>query len=186
MNKMLMALLGSGAALMVAASPASAGGWAMSSLDELPAPIVGEHLEVGLTIRQHGVRPVNIEDVAIEVTNPSGAVERFSAAQQGATGHYVSSIVFREAGSASWLIRQGGFGDQPLGPIEVAPSAAAAAASDGATTNGSVRGTATSAGYRWPAALRIGLPILAIGLGTLALVDVTRSTRRRRPTGLAG
>ncbi|HEX6658133.1 MAG TPA: hypothetical protein VF065_08625, partial [Ilumatobacter sp.] len=79
-------------------STASAGGWAVSTLDEVPAPAPGEAVTVGFTIRQHGVAPVNIDDVGVEVTGPSGDIEVFPATQEGAVGHYVADVVFGEVG----------------------------------------------------------------------------------------
>ncbi|MEO8162945.1 MAG: hypothetical protein ABI590_04110, partial [Ilumatobacteraceae bacterium] len=50
-------------------SLATAGGWAVSTLDEVPVPIAGEPIDVGFTIRQHGITPVDIsENVGITIT----------------------------------------------------------------------------------------------------------------------
>ena len=43
-------------------------------------PVAGQETEVGFTIRQHGVTPVDLEDVAVAITGPSGAIAVFDAA----------------------------------------------------------------------------------------------------------
>ena len=138
--------------IVVSASAASAGGWAMSSLDPMSAPVVGQETEVGFTIRQHGVTPVNPDDqgsepVAVAVRSASGDEAVFPARQQGPTGHYVADVIFPEAGQAHWEIRQGWFGPQDLGAIGVA------AARSGVGGSGAPD-TGTIAGYRWPLAAR--------------------------------
>jgi hypothetical protein len=146
-------------------STASAGGWAVSTLDEVPAPAPGETVTVGFTIRQHGVTPVNVDDVGVAVTGPSGAVEHFAARQEGAVGHYVADVVFGESGTHTWAIRQGWFGDHDLGTIET--SAGENAASGGGGTSSTTD------------LLRFGMPTLAVALAGYAVSDTIRSRRRR-------
>jgi len=101
-------------------STASAGGWAVSTLDEIPVPTVGEPIDVGFTIRQHGITPVDLtENVGITVTLVGGAARYFPAAGDGTVGHYVARVEFPSAGQYQWSIRQGGFGEQDLGRIDV-------------------------------------------------------------------
>lgn len=146
-------------------SEASAGGWAVSTLDEAPAPAPGETVSVGFTIRQHGVTPVNVDDVGVAVTGPSGAVEHFAARQEGAVGHYVADVVFGEAGVHTWAIRQGWFGDHELGTIATSTATGGA---DG------LSGTPWSTQF-----LRFGMPTLAVVLAGYAATDAVRSRRRR-------
>src|SRR5918995_1922435 len=122
----LLVVLGSAmAGLLLSASAASTGGWAMSSLDPMSVPVAGEEVVVGFTIRQHGVTAVNpdedaSEPVAVAVRSASGDETVFPARQQGPSGHYVAAVTFPEAGQATWEIRQGWFGPQELGVIDVA------------------------------------------------------------------
>ncbi|MGH9134271.1 MAG: hypothetical protein ACRDZZ_10075 [Ilumatobacteraceae bacterium] len=146
------------------------GGWAVSTLDEVPSPTPGATVTVGFTIRQHGVTPVNVEDVAVEITAPSGAVELFPARQQGPTGHYVADVVFGEVGVHSWSIKQGWFADQELGVIDT--SANSAAASSGAGSTGGDGSSSTRF-------LRFGMPTVALALAGYAAADAIRSRRRR-------
>ena len=171
--KRLLRVLVSSAILaipFVTGSIAAAGGWAVSTLDEVPAPEPGETVTVGFTIRQHGVTPVNIDDpgvaVGVEVTGPSGDVEFFPAAQEGAVGHYVADVVFAEVGVHSWAIRQGWFADHDLGTIDTSTAGGGGAAS----------GTGTSLPMQF---LRFGMPTLALALGGYAATDAVRSRRRR-------
>lgn len=143
-------------------SAASAGGWAISTLDELPNPIAGETIEVGFTIRQHGVTPVDIsEGVGVRITMADGTTTYFAAASDGIVGHYMARVEFPTAGLYSWSIRQGGFAEQDLGQIDV-----------GAPTK--IVNTGNSPG---------SLRYIALGgamlFGLVALTDVVITRRRR-------
>jgi hypothetical protein len=152
MKARLFVVVGSALAGMVmSASAASAGGWAMSSLDPMSVPVTGQETEVGSTIRQHGVTPVNPDDegrepVAVAVRSASGDEAVFPARQQGPTGHYDAEVIFPEAGQAHWEIRQGWFGPQDLGAIDVAEARSGVGGAGAADTDG------TMADYRWPLA----------------------------------
>ena len=167
--KRLLRLLVSSAIIAVpfaVGSTAAAGGWAVSTLDEVPAAAPGETVTVGFTIRQHGVTPVNIDDVGVEVTSPSGDIEVFPATQEGAVGHYVADVVFGEVGVHSWAIRQGWFADHELGTIDTSTVAGGAGGGDG---------TSRSTQF-----LRFGMPALALALGAYAALDAFGSRRRHR------
>ena len=136
-----------------------------STLDEVPSPAPGETAAVGFTIRQHGVTPVNVDDVGVEVAGPSGDVELFPARQEGTVGHYVADVVFGEVGVHTWAIRQGWFGDHELGTIDTSTAAGAADGSGGTSWSTQV--------------LRFGMPTLAVVLAGFAAADAVRSRRRR-------
>ena len=174
MRRALMVGLGAVlAVLIVAAAPAAAGGWAVSSVDELPSPRAGEPVDVGFTIRQHGVSPLNVDgDVGIELTDPAGRAAFFPAKQAGAVGHYMARVVFPVDGEFRWAVRQDWFGEQDLGTIEVGGS-------------GGVPARATSGGYQWPGVARVGLLVLAGLLVLLAVTDIAAARRQRRRRGLA-
>lgn len=149
----------------VSAGAVSAGGWAVTTLDAAPAARAGETEQVGFVIRQHGVTPVHVTaDVGIEVRSASGRVDYFAASASGAVGHYVADVVFREAGAATWVVRQGWFAPQELGVIAVVDGPGAATIVSEPT---------------WPAVVRIGLPILAFAAAAVAVGDAVRSRRRR-------
>ncbi len=169
--KRLLRVLVSSAILaipFVTGSTAAAGGWAVSTLDGVPAPSAGETVTVGFTIRQHGVTPVNVDDVGVTVTGPSGDVEFFPARQEGTVGHYVADVVFGEVGVSTWVIHQGWFGDHDLGAIDTSGAGAGAGGSGGGDTSMSTQ------------FLRFGMPTLALALGGYAAFDAIGSRRRRR------
>ena len=98
----LLAGLGLSVVLLVVVAPAAwAGGWAVSTLDPMSAPVAGVPTDIGFTIRQHGVTPVDLDDVAIVVTAPSGETTVFPAKGDGVEGHYVASVTFEE-GQSTW------------------------------------------------------------------------------------
>ena len=143
-------------------SLASAGGWAVSTLDEVPVPIAGEPIDVGFTIRQHGVTPVDMaEDVGITITLVGGAAQYFPAAGDGTVGHYVARVQFPTVGLYQWIVRQGWFGEQDLGQIEVGePAKAVSSESSSGTLQYVALGGATL-------------------FGLVALIDAVMARRRR-------
>lgn len=168
MRKLLVGL-GLVVALLAILSPSAlAGGWAVSTLDPMDPPVAGQETEVGFMIRQHGVTPVDLEDVAVAITGTSGVIAVFDARQDGTTGHYVATVVF-EAGPSTWEIRQGWFAAQSLGVIDVGASASL-------DTPVAVE---SSSSYRWPSPARALLPVAAIVLAGVAIADAVSSRRRK-------
>lgn len=180
-------------AVLAAAAPAAAGGWAVATLDPLSVPAAGEPMPVGFTIRRHGVRPADAHasgpvtgtHAAVGITvRPSGDEEMpsgtfFPAEQVGPTGHYVAEVVFPEAGRFTWAVHKGWFGTQELGTIGVGVANAAAtadAAAPEAPTSGSE--------YRWPLAARLLLPVVVAGCVSLVAFDAWG--RRGTPKVVAG
>ena len=131
MHRRHLALLGTLAAfalLLLSAPAALAGGWAVTTLDELPATLnAGQTYDVGYTIRQHGVTPLVTHESAIEILDTrSGAVTRFPGTARGAQGHYVAQVIFPSAGEWQWSADQRPFEPQSLGAITIAAAAASA------------------------------------------------------------
>ncbi|MDQ3739220.1 MAG: hypothetical protein M3337_08645 [Actinomycetota bacterium] len=144
------------------------GGWAVSTLDPLPTLEPGETADIGFTVRQHGVTPVDVSESGnVGIAFRIGKTEFFAAEPQGAVGHYVARVVVPKAGTYQWEVRQGFFAPHPLGTIELS-TAEPAAAPPAADASGD--GTWLDV-VRW---LSIGL---ALGLGLLVAVDVLRSRR---------
>ena len=147
------------------ASDASAGGWAVASIDAVPTPRAGTTEMVGFTILQHGVTPVDLladpavdpdTAVGIELADADGSIEFFPAVPDGGDGHYVAEVVFDDAGDHEWSIRMGWFGSQALGTVTVT---GAGSSSDGSS---------------WPT-VRIALTVLAAILVAGAMVDLRSS-----------
>ena len=166
-GRALIGLLVAAGLVLGFGTAASAGGWAVTTLDEVPAATSGEAVAVGFTILQHGVTPVDLDEgVGIEITGADGTVQVFPAINDR-PGHYVASVVFPGAGNYRWAVQQGWFGEQELGSLTVGgPSS-------------------TTTGYRFPTAVRYGLPVLAAALAGLAIANVLARVRRRRRTVMA-
>ena len=140
---------------------ATAGGWAVASLDSVPVAEPGQTVAVGFTILQHGVTPVALdEDVGIELSLDDGTSDYFPATADGEVGHYVAEVRFPEAaGEYDWSVRMGWFGPYELGSIEV--------------TAGGPEGASIWSAGRWV------LVATAVGLGAIAVSPLL--ARRPRP-----
>ncbi|MGD9703892.1 MAG: hypothetical protein AB7Q42_10400 [Acidimicrobiia bacterium] len=161
-GRVLVGVLAAAGLVLGFGSAASAGGWAVTTLDAVPTPVPGEALEVGFTIRQHGVTPVDLdEDVAIEITAADGTVQVFPATHD-ATGHYIASVTFPAAGDYTWTVHQGWFGEQELGALSIDVPAA------------------TATDHRFPVGVRYGLIAMAAVFASLAIADGLSHLRRRR------
>jgi cytochrome c551/c552 len=71
------------------------------------------------TIRQHGYKPVNVTDTAIEIIAPDGTRTRFPGRRVARQGRYAAQVVFPTPGTWRWRVIQGWFGPQGLGKIIV-------------------------------------------------------------------
>ena len=111
------------------ATPALAGGWAVTTFDDMPGQFVsGKEYALGYTIRQHGATPVNVSKTEIVAASVSGRTLSFPGRSDGAVGHYVATVFFPAGGTYTWHVTQGDFAPQDLGRITIL--AAAGAASD--------------------------------------------------------
>ncbi len=125
----LLSLAVAALALLAWAGQAAGGGFSTTTLDPLTAsPRAGETLEVGYTIKQHGVTPVRVDGTGIAIVGPDGERTVFPGRPQGPVGHHVADVRFPAAGAWSWEQVQGGVTAQDLGRVEVAPATGAAAA----------------------------------------------------------
>jgi hypothetical protein len=158
----------------VSASSASAGGWAVASLDALPNAAAGQSVDVGFTVLQHGQTPAVLDsDVGIELVLAEGTMQFFPAVADGVPGHYVATVTFPgTAGNYEWHARMGWFGSYELGTIDVAAS----------TTSSAGSGSGSGGGSAWRDLRWITLAG-SILLGGVAIVDlvVTRQRRRTAP-----
>jgi mono/diheme cytochrome c family protein len=107
------------------AIPAFAGGWAVITLDELPAGVVaGEPLTVGFTVLQHGRTPMDGLDPTITATLPKSESLVVHAKPEGETGHYTATLTFPTAGNWNWSIQAFSM-EQTMPALSVAASLAA-------------------------------------------------------------
>jgi len=158
--KKLIAAIGVFVVALVAGPALSyAGGWVVVSLDAAPVFRAGEPVDVGFTVLRHGVTPETSDDLAIVLTDSTGAEHRFAAEPQGAVGHHVAAIDVPAAGGYTWRI-SGERVEFDLGGLEVTRPGS------GGTT------------WTWDFAQWGGL-VLAVAMGGLAGRDVIRDRRRR-------
>ena len=115
--------------LVALAAPAGAGGWAVTTLDAVPDRFeAGTAYDIGYTIRQHGVTPVDLKNTGIQITSDGGADSFiYWGHRDGPIGHYSVQVTFPAAGAWRWEAVQDWFGSQPLGKLEVAAPGAARA-----------------------------------------------------------
>lgn len=120
-NRRVIAIVISAVLWWLTTMPALAGGWTVVTVDELPQQLrAGESTTLGFTVRQHGVDPINLENVVL--TAQQGKIgERltFMAQQEGAKGHYVVEVLLPSAGAWNWEIQPDWFPAVQLEPITV-------------------------------------------------------------------
>lgn len=110
------------------AAPAKAGGWVVITLDELPADIhVGETLNLGLMVRQHGQRPIDtVSPAALATNQQTGETVRIEAEKGDGAGHFTLAVVFPTQGAWNVRITAEPFGQTlQLAPITVLPAVTA-------------------------------------------------------------
>lgn len=127
--------------LAVCTSAAVAGGWAVVTLDDLPAQVTtGQALTLGFTVRQHGktlrddLQP--LLHFARADVNESFTV---TAKRQGASGHYSADVSFPSAGQWNWRvdIEQFGMLTQDMPALSVSAAAAPASTASSSAAAGS-------------------------------------------------
>jgi cytochrome c oxidase subunit 2 len=171
------------AALMVT-MPALAGGWAVVTLDQLPARVIaGQPLTIGFTVRQHGrtLRNDLAPIVRLDRTDAQGSLA-VTATREGDAGHYAATLTLPNAGMWNWRVDVEAFGmlSQPFPPLTVldsAPSVHASASSSLPLAVG-ILGMAGAAGalfvslrtrVRWVIALvLVGVVIGGVGFASAA------------------
>ncbi len=161
------------------AAPAFGGGWAVTTLDAVPDRFKGGHAyDIGYTIRQHGVTPVDLARTGIRITSddPVRSIT-FDGRKDGPVGHYVVQVTFPAAGAWRWEALQDWFGPQPLGAVQVVASSGAPAAGVPAAD---VR-TVPAPGETAPNALLIAALLMALaGAAVLVGGGIASATTRVR------
>ena len=151
-------------ALLALPAWALAGGWALTSFDDLPSDLeAGASYDLTYTVLQHGVNPVDVGQSEVRVIDGSGNVTTFVATRLPERGRYQVTVTFPQSGLWTWEVTQGDFGTHPMGPITVSPGVAAVV-------------TASPLAWLLPVALAI-----TIGLVGLQIVNLSRQRRRPQP-----
>jgi hypothetical protein len=142
-----------------------AGGWALTSFDELPTEFeAGATYDLTYTVLQHGVNPVDVGSSEVRVTGADGRVATFAATRMPERGRYQVTVTFPDSGMWTWEVTQGEFGTHPLGPISVSASAAPVSAQ------------ASALAWLLPLALA-----LTIGLVAVQVAGLMRQRRTVQP-----
>jgi len=124
MRRLTLVLAVFALALGALATPALAGGWAVTTFDDMPGQIVsGKEYTLGYTIRQHGATPINVSKTEILAIAVSGRTLSFPGKSEGAVGHYVATVFFPAGGTYTWQVTQGDFAPQDLGKITILAAA---------------------------------------------------------------
>ena len=177
----MVRILALAAALTLAlAAPALGGGWAVTTLDNVPDRFdPGQTYAIGYTIRQHGVTPVSVDRTEIRITHgESGKRLAFAGTPQGAVGHYVAQVTFPAAGSWSWDVTQGPFAPQDLGTLAVGTTAAGAPASADAAPVVPAPVSATTAASGGPNGLLLSGLLIALAGAAVLFGGQLASARR--------
>lgn len=105
--------------------PVYAGGWAVVTLDELPAQVVaGQPLKIGFIVRQHGRTPAQGLMPVVTAQRVGGTqLLQVNAQPEGSTGHYVATLNFPAEGTWEWSIDAFGGVSQPMPRLNVLQTA---------------------------------------------------------------
>lgn len=190
MNKIFRSLAIALMLLLMTAITATAGGWAVITLDELPGQIVaGQSFTIGFTVRQHG-RTLRDDLAPILRFDRSDAKDslNFTAKREGDSGHYVASVTLPGDGQWSWKvdIEQFGMVTQDMSPLTVVtaapPNAPAAVSVPAAVPESAPESALASATTTVPvvpvtntAPLVAGVAGVIVALGALAFWLRTRA-----------
>ncbi len=124
MRRLTLVLAVLALALGALATPALAGGWAVTTFDDIPGDFVsGKEYALGYTIRQHGATPINVDKTEILAVAVSGRTLSFPGKSEGAVGHYVATVFFPAGGTYTWQVTQGAFAPQDLGKMTILAAA---------------------------------------------------------------
>lgn len=103
-------------AVFLLASPALAGGWSVTTLDELPEVIVvDEPITIGFVVRQHGVRIVEGLEPLVTAVHVDSRTRFELTASEDTPGHYSAELLFPDDGVWEWSI-------SAFGPVQPMPS----------------------------------------------------------------
>jgi hypothetical protein len=151
---------------------ASAGGWAITTFDELPAGFeAGSTYHLTYTVLQHGKTPLEGLDTGVVLRNTdNGAEIRFDGAPTGLPGQYQVEITTPDGGSWEWWVVQGDFAPHELGPLPLSAPAATVPAPQASLQTA---GPADSL-------LRVLLPIAALAAAALTLIEANQLRAQRR------
>jgi len=119
-RRLIPFLLITGLIALALPAPTLAGGWAVITLDELPAQVnAGQPIVVGFTVLQHGKTP--LEDLSPTISarhTATGESIIVTAKPEGEIGHYTATLALPRTGTWAWSIQAFNM-DQPMPPLSV-------------------------------------------------------------------
>lgn len=110
------------ATLVLAAAPARAGGWAVTALDPLPAPIqAGRTYTVGYWVLQHGSHPYDgdLGETGLKLVDDRGRVVTFQGVALREPAHFAAALAIPHTGTWKLYGQQGIFADYQVGTLIV-------------------------------------------------------------------
>jgi hypothetical protein len=119
---MLVVLMGTLLATLLAPAPARAGGWATTLLDPLPDRIESGHTyTVGFWVLQHGSHPFEgtLGPTGLRLSDASGQSVSFPGVALAQAAHYAAAIAIPHNGQWHLTARQGLFADYEIGTLNV-------------------------------------------------------------------
>lgn len=122
MRKVALALALAFVIAFAALGFSEAGGWSVTTLDNLPSNVVvNQPLTVGFMIRQHGRTPWVSGDVRVRASPAQGGDELETRAEPDKTpGHYTATLTFPQAGTWHWAVASGLYPNwQPMPDLQV-------------------------------------------------------------------
>lgn len=151
--------------VMALAGPALAGGWAVTSFEDLPDEFeAGNTYTLDYVILQHGQTPADSGASFVTFRNGKESL-RFDAINHG-DGTYTVEISIPSDGTWEWEVVSEGWGPQPLGSIDVTAEAA-------------------GAGLDLMDVLKVILPLATVAAALLTLREWSK-TRSGSPTAETG
>ncbi len=101
-----LSMIGAILASLLFAIPVFAGGWAVITLDELPANVVaGEPFTVGFTVLQHGKTPMTDLHPTITANLYKEQELVTDAEAEGKPGHYIATVTLPKEGEWQWSVQ---------------------------------------------------------------------------------
>lgn len=113
--------------VLAAAVPVMAGGWAVITLEELPAGVsAGAAVSVRFSVRQHGRTLLEGLEASVHARNTGSgeSIDAPASAVEGQPGYYEAALTFPSEGAWEWSINAFGM-DQPMPELSVAGRALA-------------------------------------------------------------
>jgi plastocyanin len=117
------------ASALLAASSASAGGWAsVRMLEGQPNPVAGLRWQASLLVKQHDRTPVDVDELTVHFAHQaSGATMDVTGTPTGETGHYLIDVLFEQTGLWNWSATPAPFAGTNMPSLDVVETASAVA-----------------------------------------------------------